>query len=132
MTFTLYGVTFDLYSKEAIEMANFVVSMEKAKKDIEAFKGLIYGSKECSILYHELYKVLSENLDRASYESRFECFYNDCYHDYFLLCAIEEEKYREYAEADFLEYASHKNEPNFDWGYYSDWHKDLYGFRPRR
>lgn len=42
----------------------------------------------------------------------------------------DSQAYRDYAEADFLEYASHKNEPDFDWDFYSDWHKDLYGFRP--
>lgn len=30
----------------------------------------------------------------------------------------------------FLEYKSHMGEPNFDWDFYSDWHKDMYGFRP--
>ena len=42
----------------------------------------------------------------------------------------DNQAYRDYAEADFREYASHKNEPDFDWDFYSDWHKDLYGFRP--
>ena len=44
--------------------------------------------------------------------------------------AWNNQAYRDYAEADFREYASHKNEPDFDWDFYSDWHKDLYGFRP--
>jgi len=30
----------------------------------------------------------------------------------------------------FHEYESHMNEPNFDWDFYSNWHKDMYGFRP--
>ena len=30
----------------------------------------------------------------------------------------------------FIEYKSHMNEPDFDWDFYSDWHKDMYGFRP--
>ena len=30
----------------------------------------------------------------------------------------------------FREYQSHMGEPNFDWDFYSDWHKDMYGFRP--
>ena len=44
--------------------------------------------------------------------------------------AWNNQAYRDYTEADFREYASHKNEPDFDWDFYSDWHKDLYGFRP--
>ena len=31
----------------------------------------------------------------------------------------------------FNEYRSHMGEPDFDWDFYSDWHKDMYGFRPR-
>lgn len=31
----------------------------------------------------------------------------------------------------FHEYQSHMGEPDFDWGFYSDWHKEMYGFRPR-
>ena len=30
----------------------------------------------------------------------------------------------------FHEYQSHMGEPDFDWDFYSDWHKDMYGFRP--
>lgn len=30
----------------------------------------------------------------------------------------------------FNEYRSHMDEPDFDWDFYSDWHKDMYGFRP--
>lgn len=30
----------------------------------------------------------------------------------------------------FNEYRSHMGEPDFDWDFYSDWHKDMYGFRP--
>ena len=33
-------------------------------------------------------------------------------------------------ERAFHEYASHKDEPDFDWDFYSDWHKDIYGCRP--
>lgn len=31
----------------------------------------------------------------------------------------------------FNEYRSHMGEPDFNWDFYSDWHKDMYGFRPR-
>ena len=34
-------------------------------------------------------------------------------------------------EAELFEYAKKKNEPDFDWDFYSDWYKDVYGFRPR-
>ena len=34
-------------------------------------------------------------------------------------------------ERKFHEYCTHMDEPDFDWGFYSDWHKDIYGYRPR-
>ena len=43
---------------------------------------------------------------------------------------MDDEYYNENID-DFLEYQSHMGEPNFDWSFYSDWHKDMYGFRPR-
>ena len=43
---------------------------------------------------------------------------------------IDEEYYNDNIDA-FHEYESHMDEPNFDWDFYSDWHKDMYGFRPR-
>lgn len=123
------GVQFELCSNDTIELLEFVVSMDKARADIELYKSMNYEGS--ASFYDDLYKVLDSNLEKASYDERFRAFYNECYHDYMTLSAIENDKYREYAEADFLEYASHKNEPNFDWDFYSDWHKDLYGFRPR-
>ena len=40
-------------------------------------------------------------------------------------------KYYEENIGKFREFESHKNEPDFDWDFYSDWHKDLFGYRPR-
>ena len=42
----------------------------------------------------------------------------------------DEKYYHDNIDA-FLEYKSHMGEPDFDWSFYSDWHKDMYGFRPR-
>ena len=42
------------------------------------------------------------------------------------LTANEEEKKRLHAY-----YDKYHNTPEMDWGWYSDWHKSLYGFRPR-
>ena len=51
-----------------------------------------------------------------------------------LLCTIDgwyDHKYYEENIDDFRAYARRKNEPDFDWDFYSDWHKDLFGYRPR-
>ena len=42
----------------------------------------------------------------------------------------DEKYYHDNIDA-FLEYQSHMGELDFDWSFYSDWHKDMYGVRPR-
>lgn len=131
VSFCIGGVSFELCSTESIELAEFVSSMVEAREGMKTYETLAYDSVESRNLYRELRQTLQNNLDKSWYEEKFEIFSDECYRDYMRLSAIENLLYREYAEADFLEYASHKDEPNFDWGFYSDWHKDLYGFRPR-
>lgn len=55
------------------------------------------------------------------------------------LCTIEREEYRERALPEitkyFEEYIKGKSLEEIDqdrWGWYSDWHKDVFGFRPRQ
>lgn len=43
---------------------------------------------------------------------------------------IDEEYYHDNFDA-FMKYKARMNEPDFDWDFYSDWHKDMYGYRPR-
>lgn len=61
------------------------------------------------------------------------------YGEYAALNAVLDERWRQENQADFdAFYAAHiegkawdEIDPN-DWGFYSDWHKDMYGFRPHR
>lgn len=73
-----------------------------------------------------LYRLLNSVLEGAS-----GITWDIAYESYCELSAIEDDEY--YAEniEAFIEYESHMDEPDFDWGFYSDWHKDMYGFRPR-
>jgi hypothetical protein len=76
-------------------------------------------------LYHELQNEYEDDVYNIRHMSdmrrmlflALEAFFEDSY-------------YYENINA-FREYQSHMNEPNFDWDFYSDWHKDMYGFRPR-
>lgn len=43
---------------------------------------------------------------------------------------IEDEEYREENMGAFRAYELKMNEPDFDWSWYSDWHKDMFGYRP--
>lgn len=48
-----------------------------------------------------------------------------------MLYEIENAEFFNESIDSFNEYCTHKGEPDFDWGLYSDWHKDLFGVRPR-
>ena len=60
------------------------------------------------------------------------------YSEYGRLNAVLDERYREENEADFnafyvehIEGKSWEEIDSEDWQFYSDWHKDMYGFRPK-
>lgn len=67
---------------------------------------------------HELWKFASDNYDE----------YSDLY---WLVDEVDHDIFFEENIAQFREYESHMGEEDFDWGFYSDWHKDFFGFRPR-
>lgn len=64
--------------------------------------------------------------------------WDEYYEEYSMLSAIMNERYREENQdkfdAFYAEYIEGKSwyeiDPE-DWSYYSDWHKDMYGFRPK-
>lgn len=64
--------------------------------------------------------------------------WKDAYKEYSTINAILDERYRAENEYDFKrfynEHISGRDWEEIDpeaWDYYSDWHKDMYGFRPR-
>ena len=121
-TIAIFGVTFELSSEYAIKVCRAQQALEQYKKD--AF--VDYESAEYP-------NEISDLMEQVAYARESDPIYQyeEIIKDmYWELHDVEKEAYRQYAEKDFLEYASHKNEPDFDWDYYSDWHKDLYGFRP--
>ena len=80
---------------------------------------------------NDLYNVLSNKLDEVAYsDDRSE--WDETYEQYNLLNSIEDEIYREENYEKFREYEKKMGEPDFDWDYYSDWHKDMYGYRPHK
>ena len=56
--------------------------------------------------------------------------WDETYAVYELLTAIEDDEFRAENWEDFRAYELKMNEPDFDWGMYSDWHKDMFGYRP--
>lgn len=65
--------------------------------------------------------------------------WSEAYDEYVKLNAVLDERYRVKNQADFDAYykeyiegkALDEIDPQ-DWSFYSDWHKDMYGFRPQR
>lgn len=56
--------------------------------------------------------------------------FSDFYDLYCTISRVEDDEYREENMDSFREFESHMHEPDFDWGFYSDWHKDMFGYRP--
>lgn len=79
-------------------------------------------------------RELSDILDSYPVEEVWE----EAYKEYGRLNAILDERYREENQADFdAFYEKHIKGRTWEeiedeaWSVYSDWHKDMYGFRPR-
>lgn len=65
--------------------------------------------------------------------------WGDAYNEYFKLTEIMNERYREQNQAGFEQfYKANIEGRTWDeidpdtWGFYSDWHKDMYGYRPKK
>lgn len=71
----------------------------------------------------DLYDALGKKMDNMKASKQEKALYYD------IACFYDQEYYNRTID-DFREYCTHKNEPDFDWSFYSDWHKDLFGFRP--
>ena len=125
MRFELYGITLDVCSDVAI---NVLTAVKEVEDYIQKLHTLPYN--ECAYYPQKIHDLMyeaeyaNEQDDIYQYVNLIECAYWN-------LSNENHVAYVAYAEADFLEYASHKDEPDFDWDFYSDWHKDIYGFRPR-
>lgn len=99
----------------------------KALNGVNHLAILDYDTDEYRILSHDLSTLLNHYMMFHGGEADGYDF-DSLYWEW---VSIGDKKYYDYAIDDFLEYESHMNEPNFDWGFYSDWHKDIYGYRPR-
>lgn len=64
--------------------------------------------------------------------------WSEAYDEYCKARVVQDERYRERNQSAFdAFYAKHIEGKTWeeidpeDWGFYSDWHKDMYGYRPR-
>lgn len=122
MKFTFKGFVFEVESKDAIDYFTAV-------QCTEIMKTHDYLSKESTEAYHKAYEIASDYMDKIAYG----LIESDYPFDqlYWYISRLEHEQYFEHSIDDFREYCTHMDEPDFDWDFYSDWHKDLFGHRPR-
>lgn len=73
---------------------------------------------------------LKNELNIALFGAEFGDEWSAVYNVYESLNYIEDEEYREENMEAFKAYEARMHEPDFDWSYYSDWHKDMFGYRP--
>lgn len=76
-----------------------------------------------TVALSDLFSALSKKMDNMVATKQEESLYWE------ISCFYDQEFYNRTID-DFREYCTHKDEPDFDWSFYSDWHKDLFGFRP--
>lgn len=117
--FEVYGVVVEC------EVGGDTYNHMVVEEALSVLPSLQYGTAEYRDAYRKVYDICDRYLMN-------DIDWDLWYSLYMRLNAIEDKKYYDYAIEDFREFESHKGEPDFDWGFYSDWHKDLYGYRPKR
>lgn len=115
VVFNVYGVNVILEEANGYNYDLFYVI-----DGLNRLDSLDFDSKEYGDIYHTIADIVNRRYDDSD---DFKCLY-------WQLDSYEHNRYYEHSIKDFREYAKRKNEPDFDWDFYSDWHKDIYGFRP--
>ena len=115
------GITLEA-SEETIAEINkadkFNATEEKLKQMSQADRDVLRREAEDVMDAYDSYDTSA----KALYESAEACYWR--------ICRVEDALYREENMADFRAYEMRMMEPEFDWEYYSDWHKEMFGYRP--
>ena len=108
--------------------SNVTFSLKSNKEDMESLVNILsclkYDSNEYMTLCRHIRRICEKNLDANIDWSFWYGIYNT-------INVIDDKGYYDAEIENFREYKKHMGEPSFDWDFYSDWHKDLYGYRPR-
>lgn len=110
------GITLDVSAETLAELAAYD-AFSVSSDEIKAM-----NKEERDALYNKCNEILDQQ--------KCDDMWSHVYGCYCRLTAIEDEEYREANMEKFREYEARMNEPDFDWSYYSDWHKDMFGYRP--
>ena len=122
---------------------NLVKALEEAREDsyTEQDARIDELTKALTITFEE-YKALNKTERNAIYEKVENVLMNNgyvgelnmwdvAYASYTNMREVEDREYYDSHIEAFRAYEAKMGEPDFDWDFYSDWHKDMFGFRPR-
>lgn len=120
------------YNRQS-EIANTRIELRKEEEACELAERIAeiedYKARVCDYMLHY---TSAELLDMYGYGTDDEALEEACWRKY------EEEQSGYVGESElWAYYEEHKHEPRYDgenctwWDYFSDMHKDVYGFRPR-
>lgn len=107
--------------------------VEKARKAVKALSKAVNEGVEYNALPRFDYHLVYDLMDLKEYDKAFAQFEDEIWALYNEYNCASDEAYRREAEPQFLKYFV-DGEPSADvWegACLSDWHKDIYGFRPR-
>ena len=118
--------------------ADALIAEDRAQREIDAFAEMVYGLDDSKL--NDLYDALSKALDTIysngiddAYDvwkrarARYDIVANES-HERYVEANIDE--FREYQKR-YLERVALGVATPEEGDFYSDWHKDIYGFRPR-
>lgn len=121
VVFNVYGVNVIMESNEGRNYDLF-----KVIDGLNRLNDLAYDSKEYLDLWNDINAIVDKYCTNRGYNEQDKDFESL----YWELRSYEDDRYYDYNIDDFKAYEAKMDEPNFDWDFYSDWHKDIYGFRP--
>ena len=111
--------------------------IESVKAVIKAYNELPY--EDVMKVTHYDWHKLADLMYAVHYDDRYEMYYDLVDYYYWLEHEVSNDAYRRYAMADFLKFERENVDyenglwlgSEEDYGTYSDWSKDIYGYRKR-
>ena len=124
-------------------VANVTVECEQGSTLCTVLEAVDLVNKACAVLvsdydhsgkvYHEAYTAIEPLMDASYYEDEYKQYADMIQGAYWALSNAEDEAYRKRYEGEFLKHFLNgvPSDEELADGCFSDWHKDIYGYRPR-
>ena len=123
-TFTITAdVTVTVDSESSLCKVMEAVALAKVAE--KAMESLPYN--QTGEVYRKGYKALTALMDDPNYRE----FWDELYSAYCDLTFAQDMAYKKFAEGDFLKHFLNGVPSDEKRDFLSDWHKDIYGYRPR-